>query len=148
MSALYSSLEDAIISAGDGDGVFPGDGTMTSVSRVELHQFQIEAENLGLSANNSSIGGLSYSRGPRTAISKYAVQIVTEDGCEGRYVLNWVASPSVYGQMQMPAPMLVGQHAKERTGIYETLKREARQFDHMGHGPLDIALRDWQGRAL
>ena len=49
--------------------------------------------------------------------------------------LNWGASPSVFGQMQMLAPMLVGRHAEERQGIYDDLKREARQFDHMGHGP-------------
>jgi L-alanine-DL-glutamate epimerase-like enolase superfamily enzyme len=121
---------------------------MTRISPVEPHQFQFEAVNLGFSANTSSIGGLSYSRGARSQITKYAVQVVTEDGCEGRYVLNWGASPSVYGQVQMLAPMLIGRHAEERTGIYETLKREARQFDHMGHGPLDIALWDWQARAL
>ena len=66
---------------------------MTRISRVELHQFQFEAVNLGFSANTSSIGGLSYSRGAKSQITKYAVQVVTEDGCEGRYVLNWGASP-------------------------------------------------------
>ena len=54
---------------------------MTRISRVELHQFQFEAVNLGFSANTSSIGGLSYSRGARSQINKYAVQVVTEDGC-------------------------------------------------------------------
>ena len=44
--------------------------------------------------------------------------------------------------------MLIGRDAEQRIGIYEDLKREARQFDHMGHGPLDIALWDWQGHAL
>ena len=44
--------------------------------------------------------------------------------------------------------MLIGRDAEEREGIYDDLKREARQFDHMGHGPLDIALWDWQGKAL
>ena len=48
----------------------------------------------------------------------------------------------------MLAPMLIGCEAEERTGIFENLKREARQFDHMGHGPLDIALWDWQGHSL
>ncbi|GAJ22666.1 unnamed protein product, partial [marine sediment metagenome] len=38
--------------------------------------------------------------------------------------------------------------AEEREGIYNDLKREVRQFDHMGHGPIDIALWDWQGRQL
>ena len=121
---------------------------MTKIDKVELHEFQFEATNLGLSANTNSIGGLSFEKGAKTPITKYAVEIFTEDGCTGSYVLNWGASPSVFGQMQMLAPMLIGCEAEERTGIFENLKREARQFDHMGHGPLDIALWDWQGHAL
>ena len=121
---------------------------MTKIDKVELHEFQFDAVNLGLSANTNSIGGLSYEKGARTPITKYAVEIFTEDGCKGSYVLNWGASPSVFGQMQMLAPMLIGCEAEERTGIFENLKREARQFDHMGHGPLDIALWDWQGHSL
>ena len=121
---------------------------MTKIDKVELHEFQFEATNLGLSANTNSIGGLSFEKGAKTPITKYAVEIFTEDGCKGSYVLNWGASPSVFGQMQMLAPMLIGCEAEERTGIFENLKREARQFDHMGHGPLDIALWDWQGHAL
>ena len=50
--------------------------------------------------------------------------------------------------MQMLAPMLIGRHAEHRQGIFDDLKRELRQFDHMGHGPLDIALWDWQGKQL
>ena len=30
---------------------------------------------------------------------------------------------------------MIGRDAEQRIGIYEDLKREARQFDHMGHGP-------------
>jgi len=121
---------------------------MSLITRVSLTAFSFEAENLAASAKGSSIGGLFYEKGARTEITKYAVRLETEDGCIGEYVLNWGASPSVFGQMQMLAPMLVGRHAEERQGIYDDLKREARQFDHMGHGPLDIALWDWQGRAL
>ena len=121
---------------------------MSLITRVSLTAFTFEAENLAASAKSSSIGGLFYEKGARTEITKYAVRLETEDGCIGEYVLNWGASPSVFGQMQMLAPMLVGRHAEERQGIYDDLKREARQFDHMGHGPLDIALWDWQGRAL
>ena len=121
---------------------------MTAIERVELRAFQFHAKNLALSANTSSIGGLSYAANTETLTTKYSVEIITKDGCKGGYVLNWGASPSVYGQMQMLAPMLIGKQAEERVGIYEELKREARQFDHMGHGPLDIALWDWQGRAL
>ena len=121
---------------------------MSLITRVSLTAFSFEAENLAASAKGSSIGGLSYEKGARTEITKYAIRLETEDGCIGEYILNWGASPSVFGQMQMLAPMLVGRHAEERQGIYDDLKREARQFDHMGHGPLDIALWDWQGRAL
>ena len=121
---------------------------MTIISKVELHQFYFEAENLAPSAQGSSIGGLYYEKGAKTPITKYAIRITTDDGCQGSYVVNWGASAAVFGQMQMLAPMLVGRHAEERVGIYDDLKREIRQFDHMGHGPLDIALWDWQGRAL
>jgi len=121
---------------------------MTKIDKVELHEFHFEATNLGLSANTNSIGGLSFEKGAKTPITKYAVEIFTEDGCKGSYVLNWGASPSVFGQMQMLAPMLIGCQAEERTGIFENLKREARQFDHMGQGPIDIALWDWAGKQL
>ncbi len=121
---------------------------MSLITCVSLTAFSFEAENLTASAKGSSIGGLFYEKGARTEITKYAIRLETADGCIGEYVLNWGASPSVFGQMQMLAPMLVGRHAEERQGIYDDLKREARQFDHMGHGPLDIALWDWQGRAL
>ena len=121
---------------------------MSIIEKVELQAFSFEAENLTASASGSSIGGLFYHKGAKAAITKYSVKVTTTDGCTGSYVLNWGASPSVFGQMQMLAPMLVGRHAEERQGIYDDLKREARQFDHMGHGPLDIALWDWQGRAL
>ena len=48
----------------------------------------------------------------------------------------------------MLAPYLIGREAEEREGIYDDLKREARQFDHMGHGPIDIALWDLAGKKL
>ncbi len=121
---------------------------MTKISRVEIHEFGFDAPNLGRSADGSSIGGVSFARGEVTRVTKYAVRIETADGCRGEYVTHWVASPSAFGQMLMLAPMLVGREAEERQGIYDDLKREARQFDHLGHGPLDIALWDWQGKAL
>ena len=92
------------------------------------------------------LAGYFFKKGAKTPITKHAVKIRTEDGCEGAYVLQWGASSAVFGQMQMLAPMLVGRHAEHRQGIYDDLKREARQFDHMGHGHLWI-LRSGTGRA-
>ena len=90
---------------------------MTKIERIDLRAFQFTARNLGFSANTNSIGGVSYQKGAQTKITKYAVEITTTDGCAGRYVLNWGASPSVYGQMQMLAPMLIGRDAEQRIGI-------------------------------
>ena len=84
---------------------------MSIIEKVELYAFNFEAENLTASASGSSIGGLFYEKGAKATVTKYSVKITTTDGCTGSYVLNWGASPSVFGQMQMLAPMLVGRHA-------------------------------------
>ncbi|GIR85185.1 MAG: hypothetical protein CM15mP85_18090 [Rhodobacterales bacterium] len=48
--------------------------------------------------------------------------------CKGSYVLNWGACRPFLTNAML-APMLIGCEAEERTGIFENLKREARQFD-------------------
>ena len=57
---------------------------MTKIDKVELHEFHFEATNLGLSSNTNSIGGLSFEKGAKTLITKYAVEIFTEGGGRGR----------------------------------------------------------------
>ena len=46
----------------------------------------------------------------------------------------------------MLAPHLLGRDPESREQIYDDLKRELRAYDHMGHGPLDIALWDLAGK--
>ena len=46
----------------------------------------------------------------------------------------------------MLAPLLLGRNPEQREQIYDDLKRELRAYDHMGHGPLDIALWDLAGK--
>ena len=46
---------------------------MTKIDKVELHEFQFEATNLGRSANTNSIGGLSFEKGAKTLITKYSL---------------------------------------------------------------------------
>jgi len=121
---------------------------MTVITRVEVHEFGFDGQNLGKASDAGSIGTLHYLKGSVARIQKYAVRIYSEDGCCGEYVTHWVASPSSLGQTIMLAPLLLGKHAEHREGIYDDLKRDARQFDHMGHGALDIALWDWQGKQL
>ena len=121
---------------------------MTKINRVEIHEFGFNAKNLGNMTGADTVGAMGFAKGMTSRFNKYAVLIETEDGCRGEYVTHWVGSSSACAQSKMLAPKLIGRHAEHREGIYDDLKRELRQFDHMGHGPLDIALWDWAGKQL
>lgn len=116
---------------------------MSAIVRVEIHVFEFEANNL---ARDGVAQTITFRKGSSIRVTKFAVVIQTADGGRGEYVTHWVASSSTLGQMQMLAPRLVGKDARQRIAIYEDLKRDIRQYDHMGHGPLDIALWDWAGK--
>ncbi len=118
---------------------------MSKITKVEIHEFEFEAKNLAREGLNQT---MTFKRGAKVSLSKYAVVIRTEDGLQGEYVTHWVGGKAALGQTITLAPRLIGQNAEERVGIYEDLKREIRQFDHMGHGPLDIALWDLAGKKL
>jgi L-alanine-DL-glutamate epimerase-like enolase superfamily enzyme len=115
---------------------------MSRINRVEVHEFEFDAVNLARDGVTQSI---TFRRGSVIKLSKFAVVIHTVDGGRGEYVAHWVATRSTLGQLLMLCPRIVGKDARERIAIYEDLKRDIRQFDHMGHGPLDIALWDWAG---
>ena len=125
------------------------------INRVEVTSFSFAAPNLGVvesdergadHAGGAPGGALEYVPGASTDLMRYAVVIETADGCRGEYVTHWVGSQAALAQTLMLAPSLLGRDAEAREGIYDDLKREIRQFDHMGHGPLDIALWDLAGR--
>ena len=116
---------------------------MSRINRVEVHEFEFDAPNL---ARDGVAQTITFKRGGVVRLSKFAIVIQTEDGGRGEYVTHWVATRSTLGQLLMLCPRVVGKDARERIAIYEDLKRDIRQFDHMGHGPLDIALWDWAGR--
>ena len=48
----------------------------------------------------------------------------------------------------MLAPHLIGRDPDRREEIWQDLRREIRAYDHMGHGPIDIALWDLQAKRL
>ena len=116
---------------------------MSRISRVEVHEFEFDAQNL---ARDGVAQSITFKRGGVVRLSKFAIVVHTADGGRGEYVTHWVATRSTLGQMLMLCPRIVGKDARERIAIYEDLKRDIRQFDHMGHGPIDIALWDWAGR--
>lgn len=123
---------------------------MTSrITRVELTRFQFEVEGLGLPAHGAAgVGNLIAVKGGRLPVDRWAVAINTNDGARGEYVTNWVGTPSSFAQAAMLAPHLLGRNPDRREEIWQDLRREVRAYDHMGHGPLDIALWDLAGKRL
>lgn len=123
---------------------------MTSrITRVELTRFQFMVEGLGLPAHGAAgVGNLIAIKGGRLPVDRWAVAIDTSDGARGEYVTHWVGTPSSYAQAAMLAPHLLGRDPTRREEIWQDLRREIRAYDHMGHGPLDIALWDLAGKQL
>ena len=122
---------------------------MTMIDRVEVHVFGYEVENLALPPHGAAgVGNLVWQQGGRMPMSRYAVTIDTKDGARGEYVTHWVGTPASLGQTLMLAPHLIGRDPDSRVEIWEDLKREIRAYDHMGHGPIDIALWDLAGKRL
>jgi L-alanine-DL-glutamate epimerase-like enolase superfamily enzyme len=119
---------------------------MSKIDRVEVHEFTFEVANLGLVSKAMGIANIGYAKGGKLPISRYAVIIRTEDGLLGEYVTHWVATRATLAQTLMLAPQLLGRDPETREEIYDDLKRELRAYDHMGHGPLDIALWDLAGK--
>ena len=96
----------------------------------------------------TGVGNLVWRKGGRMPCTRYAVTIASSDGARGEYVTHWVGTPSSLGQTLMLAPHLLGRDPDAREAIYDDLKREIRAYDHMGHGPIDIALWDLAGKRL
>jgi len=120
---------------------------MSIINRVEIHTFSFDIDNVGLGAHSATgVGNLIHLPGAKFKATRFAIRIVCDDDAQGEYVTHWVSTPSTLGQMQMLAPNLIGRDPEERELIYDDLKREVRAYDHMGHGPLDIALWDLAGK--
>jgi L-alanine-DL-glutamate epimerase-like enolase superfamily enzyme len=120
---------------------------MSRIARVELTLFRFEVAGLGLPAHGAAgVGNLIADKVGRITSQRWAVRIETTDGGRGEYVTHWVGTPSSFAQAAMLAPLLPGRDPDAREAIWQDLKREVRAYDHMGHGPLDIALWDLAGK--
>lgn len=122
---------------------------MAQITRVEVQVFGYEVPDLELPAHGAAgVGNLVHRQGGHMPCTRYAVTIDSSDGARGAYVTHWVGTPSALAQTLMLAPHLLGRDPDAREAIYDDLKREVRAYDHMGHGPLDIALWDLAGKRL
>ncbi|MER8961211.1 enolase C-terminal domain-like protein [Mesorhizobium sp. M0701] len=120
---------------------------MSKITEVDVIPFTFEVPELSLGESRTmGVSNMVYEHGAVLKVMRYAVALRTNDGLEGRYVTHWVGTPSALGQTVMLAPTLLGRDPEHREAIYDDLKREARAYDHMGHGALDIALWDLYGR--
>jgi L-alanine-DL-glutamate epimerase-like enolase superfamily enzyme len=120
---------------------------MSIITDVAIIPFTFKVPGLGLGGHRAmGVSNLRYAPEEALTVSRYAVRIRTDDGAEGAYVTHWVGTPAALAQTIMLAPHLLGRDSDDREQIYDDLKRELRAYDHMGHGPLDIALWDLVGR--
>ena len=119
------------------------------IARVELIRFSFEVLGLGLPPHGAAgVGNLIAAKGERLPAQRWAVRIWTAEGAVGSYVTHWVGTPASFAQAAMLAPHLVGRDPDAREEIWQDLRREIRAYDHMGHGPIDIALWDLQASRL
>jgi L-alanine-DL-glutamate epimerase-like enolase superfamily enzyme len=118
---------------------------MSQISRVEIHEFTYEAENIAFDAGGFD---LVQSPGSSKVLSKFAVAIETKDGSRGEYVGMWGATPMSLAQVVYLAPHLIGRDALQREHIYDEFRRALRQYDHMGYGYIDVALWDLFGKRV
>jgi L-alanine-DL-glutamate epimerase-like enolase superfamily enzyme len=120
---------------------------MSIITEVDVIPFTFKVNDLSLGSHKAmGVSNLQYQKGASLTVMRYAVRIATKDGVEGHYVTHWVGTQAALGQTIMLAPHLLGRNAEHREVIYDDLKRELRAYDHMGHGPLDIALWDLVGK--
>ncbi len=119
---------------------------MSKIRSVDITEFSFITPDIGLETAAAGVGNMSYIKGNQFEAKRFAIKIITDDAQVGEYVTNWVSTSSSFGQAVMLAPTLIGRDPEHREALYNDLKREARAYDHMGHGMLDIALWDLVGK--
>ncbi len=119
---------------------------MNTIDRIELRTFTFEVEGLGLEGDAASTYNMVCRAGEKITVERYAVLLHTTGGLTGEYVTNWVGTRPAFEQTRTLARLLLGRSTRDREWLFDEFKRELRQYDHMGHGALDIALWDLLGK--
>ena len=111
------------------------------ISEVEIHQFTYPLEDVGVRD-----GHQVYAPGETLEQPGFVLTIRTDEGLEGQY-RGFMQVPPMVTQIKMAAPeFLLGANPLEREGIWQKLWRAFRHSDHLGLGPIDIALWDLAGK--
>ena len=110
------------------------------ITRVEVHQFASELQDIGRDYNGFN---LVYEPGARTPLPGYALRILTDVGVVGQHVGGTALD---YAAFPMFVKYLFGKNALERERIYTDVNRALRQMARIGYAPVDIALWDLAGK--
>jgi L-alanine-DL-glutamate epimerase-like enolase superfamily enzyme len=111
------------------------------ISEIELHEFTYDLDGVG-----TRNGNWVYDPDDRLDPPGFVLTIRAADGTEGHY-RGFAFTPPMVGQIGMVAEEhLLGRDPLEREGIWKDLWRALRHTDHLGLGPIDVALWDLAGK--
>jgi L-alanine-DL-glutamate epimerase-like enolase superfamily enzyme len=120
---------------------------MARIKEIEVVEFGFVVPNLGIASGLANAAyNIGYKKGGELNLTKFAIVIRSDDGAEGQYVMHWGGSRATMAQTLTLCPGLIGRDPYAREIIWNDLKRELRQHDGMGIGPIDIALWDLAGK--
>lgn len=111
------------------------------ITEIEIHEFEYEIPNVG------TIGG-NWVYDPDSTLCPpgFVLTIRSSTGAEG-HCRGFAFTPPAVAQIEMvAAEHLLGRDPLEREGIWTTLWRALRHTDHLGVGPIDVALWDLAGK--
>lgn len=111
------------------------------ISEVEITEFTYNFEDI-----TNHEGHYIYSPGESINPHGFVLSIRTKSGLEGNY-RGFIYTPPMVTQIEMVASeFLLGRDPLEREGIWQKLWHTLRHVDHLGLGPIDIALWDLAGK--
>jgi len=114
------------------------------IEQIAVREFTYPVENLGLDGS----GNRCVMRGARSDLKAFTVEIRARSGAVGEYVSSHSGkSGVVVSQVRGLAPLVLGQDAEAREGIFNKLKRAHRHLMAVGHSAIDICLWDLAGKA-
>lgn len=110
------------------------------ITELEIHEFDYELADVGVAH-----GHQVYDPGNTLRQPGFVLTVRTADGLEGHYRGMVFVDPMI-AQIEMAAGTLLGRDPLRREGIWQDLWTALRHTDHLGLGPIDVALWDLAGR--
>jgi len=110
------------------------------ITKIEIHTYEAERENLGKDYNGFN---LVYEPGSRIKTQGSILRIETDQGIVGEYAGGAAAE---YSTLPTFTHFLIGRSALQRELIYTEVRRALRQVARIGFAPVDIALWDIAGK--